>query len=183
MADGFVAGLSELRCDAFVADFQEKRMLYWLRKVKAEKMEELVKNIRPVAAPRSSQNPREHITPPYVAPLSGAAQSLPTTVNQTPYPPGPNPVHSIADPRRMSTPVYSIPPGHSAHAPPGPHAPSGPRRASNPAHSMPPYHARMPHPQGPPANHPFPAAAFTNYQPPYPPRPSPYGSYAYPAYR
>lgn len=176
MADRYVAGSSDLDCDVFVADYQKKRTLYWLRKVKAEKMEELVKNMRPVAAPRSPRHSREHITPPYVAPMPG--HSLPPTVHQTPYPPGPNPAHSIPPgPRKMSAPVYSTPPapGHSIHVP------HDPRRMSNPTHSMPPYpRVAMPHPHQPPANHPFPAAAFANYRPPYP---QPYGSYPSNAYR
>jgi hypothetical protein len=170
MADRYVAGLSEMNCDAFVADFQEQRTLYWLRKVKAEKMEELLKNMRPTAAPRSPRPAISPATPPYIAPMPGIPQpsrSFPTASIPTPYP----------------HPGHSVPPRH---------------RGSNPAQSMPPYHPRMPQmsmpqpqPQGPPQGHPFPAAAFTGYQPPgvptgYPPRPpphpAPYSSYPANAY-
>ena len=167
-----------MSCDTFLADFQEQRTLYWLRKVKAEKMEELLKKNRPVPSPRSPRTPRQPVIPPYIAPMPGThhAQSLPTSSLQTPYPPGP-PV--------MSNPSRSIPPDS--------------RRMSNPAQSMPPYHPRlpqmpMPQPPGPPQGHPFPAAAFSGYHPhppgmptPYPPggaaHHTPYGGYPASTYR
>ena len=165
MADRYVAGLSEMSCDRFVAGFHEQRTLYWLRKVKAEKMEELLKNMRPVAAPRSPRPSQPPTNPPYVAPMPGvpqASHSLPTASIPAHYP----------------HPTHSVPPRH---------------RVSNPAQSMPPYHPSMPQmpmpqPQGPHQGHPFPAAAFTGYQPPsgYPPRPpaqpAPYGGYPANAY-
>lgn len=159
MADQYVSGSSDMNCDAFVSEFQKQRMLYWLRKVKAEKMDQLIKNFRPVAAPRSPRPSRQNVDPPYLSPMpqaTPALHSLPVSTPQAPYPHNPHP-------------AQSIPPHHD------------PRRMSNPAQSMPPYPQhlpQMPVPQG----HPFPAAAFTGYPPPQRPArsPYPYGT-SYPA--
>lgn len=171
MADRYVSGSSDMNYDAFVSEFQAQRMLYWLRKVKAEKMEQLLKNMRPVAAPRSPRPGHPSVNPPYLAPMTGnsihpntSSHSLPVSTHQPPYPP------------------HNPHPSHSMHPMPAQH---DPRRMSNPAQSMPPYPqhvSQMPAPQG----HPFPAAAFTGYPgvtPGYPPpqqptRPTqPYGIY------
>ena len=192
MADRYVSGLTDMNSDAFVSEFQGQRTLYWLRKVKAEKMEQLLKNIRPVAAPRSPRPSHPSANPPYLAPMQGNAlhtstssHSLPaSSYHQPPYPPNPHPgnsVYSMApqpDTRRMSNPH----PGHSVYSMvPQPDT----RRMSNPAQPMPPYPQqaqRMPIPQG----HPFPPAAFTGYPgvtqgypPPRQPArpPQPYGIY------
>lgn len=129
-------------------------------------MEQLLKNMRPVAAPRSPRPEKQHVTPPYVTPMPNSQpQSLPVP---TPYHSGPQ-IHSISpqpDPRRMSNPTHSMPPYHPQHTP-----------------GMP----------IPPPGHPFPAAAFSSYPtrgtsgypPPQtqrPPYPHPYGSYPANAY-
>ena len=168
MADNYVSGSSEMSLDSFVSDFQEQRSLYWLRKIKAEKMDQLLKNMRPVPAPRSSK--QNAVSPPYISPMPTPRhpQSLPSSSAHQPYPVGP---------------LHSIPPSHP-----------DPRRTSNPAHSMPPYPQRSPQMPVPPAQgHPFPAAAFSSYPsggvtqgypPPQqrPPHPHPYGSYPANAY-
>ena len=160
MADKYVAGLSEMSMDSFVTDFQEKRTLYWLRKVKAEKMEELLKNMRPVAAPRSPRTSRQP-NPPYVAAMPGGprpnpAQSLPPP-HHMPYPP---------DPRRPSNPGVSMPPYHQG----GPQMPM-PQGHPFPAAAFSSYYR--------------PPAAQPPYQPRggTPPRPAPYGRYPASSYR
>lgn len=123
----------------FSEEFLKLRTQYWLRKVKAEKMEDLLKNRQPKAAPRQ---PRVGGPPaPYRAPFqsSNPMHSLPVV----------GPPHYPPDSRRVSDPPAPAP------YPPGPS-------------SMP-----QPHPTG----HPFPAAAFTPYNPHH--HPSPH----YPNYR
>lgn len=152
LADSYVSGTSDISSDDFVTQYQEKRTLYWLRKVRAEKMEELLKNIQPVAAPRSPR-PRASVPAPYVAPMS---HSLPVSTHHHPsYPQGP------------------APPGYS-------HVPN-PAQSIHPYHHQAPTRMPMPQPGVPPQGHPFnPAASYARYpgQMPYPPRPvPPYGSY------
>ena len=100
----FIAGKSELPLQEFHAEFIKQRSQYLLRKVKAEKLDELLKNRIPVPAPRT----RTHKNP------SNPVQSLPT-----PYPP---------DSRRMPDPAaslqpYSASPRGSSGGMPVPHFP------------------------------------------------------------
>lgn len=143
--------------DQWLESVIRQRQLYWLRKVKAEKMEELVKQKQPRPMPRSPRVPRagpETSMPPYLAPL-----------------PQQNPTHSL--------------PAHMQPQPPYPTDTRGALNPS-PAASLPPYQPpqmSMPQPSMPPG-HPFPHAAFTPYQPRSPgqyprqppPRPAPYAS-------
>ncbi|CAI8027198.1 Vacuolar protein sorting-associated protein 37A [Geodia barretti] len=153
LADSYVSGSSDISADDFVAQYQEKRTLYWLRKVQAEKMEELLKNMRPVPAPRRSSNNRPSIPAPYVSPMPRPSTSLPvSTPHHPPYLHGPAP-------------------------PPGVYS-----QMQNPAQSIQPYHQaqRMPIPQPgvPPHGHPFnPAAPFARYPVPLQRPVTPYGSY------
>ena len=143
--------------DEFSDEFLKLRTQYWLRKVKAEKMEDLLKNRQPKAAPR----PQKVGGPP-------------------PRPPAP-----YRAPYQPPNPMYSLPVAGPSHYSPD-------RRVSDPAPAPAPYPSGpSPMPQSHPTGHPFPAAAFTpynpqhhpsphypNYRPPHPPyssRPPPYG--------
>ena len=123
LADKYLSGKP---VDDFVEEFMRLRSQYWLRKVKAEKMDELIRSQHPSPRSRPKRPPNPVIRPPYVSPM-----------------PVPHPAHSLPPSQARS-------PGRS------------------PAQSLPPY-AHQPMPQ-PPVNHPFPAAAFTPYQPPRPPQ-------------
>ena len=135
-------------------EFKKQRVLYWLRKVKTEKMEELLKKKQPKPAPRSprANKPTESIHPPYLAPLSTSpAQSLPVSANlHPPYP----------APRRISEPGQSLP----QYQMPQPMPPSS-------MHPFPAAAFTSYHPQ--PSNPPYPGR-------PQPPRPSPYGGHRFP---
>ncbi len=53
-AADFIGGKSSLSLEEFSEEFVKQRTLFWLRKVKAEKMKELLANYRPTPMPRSS---------------------------------------------------------------------------------------------------------------------------------
>lgn len=125
MASDFIAGKSDLSVDDFKDQFLELRQAYWMRKVKSDKLDELLKNQRPTPAPRGARTP---VTPtqPQPLPPQNPAQSLPAHLqpSQAPYP---------VEPRRGSQPT-----------PPPPYARRGPvsmPRLPPPGHpfsSMPP---------------------------------------------
>lgn len=127
----YVAGKTELTLEAFQEEFLKLRTEYWLRKVKAEKMDELLKNRIPMPAPRS---PRIH----HVPPPSDPARSLPTSA---PYP---------ADARRMPDPSASLPP-YSSTSPTGRGMPLP--RLPPPGHPFTPNYA-SPYHQGPVGSYP-----------------------------
>lgn len=104
MAADFVAGKSDLPVDSFKDKFLELRQKYWMRKVKAEKLEELLKNQRPTPHPRV---PRTQPQPQVQ--MQNPAQSLPSHMQ---HQPAPYPVDS----RRPSEPVptMSIPAPYAA---------------------------------------------------------------------
>ena len=136
-----MSGSSDISADNFVAQFQEKRTLYWLRKVRAEKMDECLKNIRPVPAPRSSR-PTPSIPPPYVAPLPRPAHSLPVFAPHQPHgPPATSPVYS-----HMPHPAQSVQPYHQAPRMPMPGIPPQ-GHPFNPAAPFASYSGQMPVPQ------------------------------------
>ena len=99
MASDFIAGKSDLSADDFKENFLELRQTYWMRKVKQEKIEELLKNQRPTPAPRAVRTQPHPVDP---------AHSVPTHLHP-PYP---------MDARRPSDPVpgSSVPPPYSTHA-------------------------------------------------------------------
>jgi len=134
--------------DNFTKEFLDQRTQYWLRKVKAEKMVELLRNKQPKPIPRSPRNARAPpVKPaPYLSPLahSTPAQSLPASGTApyppgnrrvsdpapTPYPPGPSIMPQPAPPTGHPFPAaaftpYQPQPHHSAHYPnhPPPHPP------------------------------------------------------------
>ena len=159
LADTFIAGTSDLNMEKFAVEVHEQRVLYWLRKVKAEKMEGLLKSRRPTPVTRSPQPSRAQVNPPYLSPMPNShppppTHSLPPTSHAVSYP---------HDPRRPSDPGQSMPPYYQA-------AP------------------RMPMPSMAPTRHPFPAAAFSYYRPPQQPypgpnKPAPYSGHGYQGYR
>ena len=103
MASDFISGKSDLSADDFKDKFLELRQTYWQRKVKSEKLDELIKNQRPTPAPRGPRT----IAHPHPVPQN-PAQSLPAHVqHQTPYP---------MEPRRPSEPLptTSMPPPYAA---------------------------------------------------------------------
>lgn len=116
MAADFIAGKSDLSADDFKENFLSLRQIYWTRKVKAEKLAELLKNKRPQAHPRVPRNQMQ----PYVQPQN-PAQSLPAHVQHqsAPYPvelrcpSEPTPTLSMPAP-------YAVPPNVSMPRPPPP---------------------------------------------------------------
>lgn len=78
--------------------FLKERTLYWLRKVKLEKMKELLQNYRPVPAPRTSHSTptsTSSAAPPYPADNPGPMHSLPPQHQSPGYPVAPNPAVSL----------------------------------------------------------------------------------------
>ena len=109
MASDFVSGKSDLSSDDFKDQFLELRQAYWMRKIKNEKLDELLKNQRPTPAPRG---PRTPITAaqPHPLPPQHPAQSLPPHLqSQALYP---------VESRRPSepSPMSSIPPPYAAQS-------------------------------------------------------------------
>ena len=124
LADSYISGSSQISADEFVTQFQEKRMLYWLRKVRAEKMEELLKNIRPVPTPRSPRpsSAKPAIPPPYIAPMP--AHSLPVSAahHHPPYPHGPMQPHMTRPNQSMAPYPHQVPQMPMPGGHPFPHA-------------------------------------------------------------
>ena len=144
MASDFVAGKSSLSLEEFQEEFVAQRKLFWLRKVKTEKMKELLLNYRPTPSPRnihksSSENQMTSSNaqpPPYPSPLqslpvqhahssTGYPDSSPSSL--PPYPPRssmPVPSRPTANqpfPAAAYTPYNSVPPQRPpAYAGPGP---------------------------------------------------------------
>ena len=109
MASDFVSGKLDLSVDDFKDQFLELRQAYWTRKVKSEKLDELLKNLRPTPAPRGVRTPAT-ATQLQPLPHQHPAHSLPPHLQtQTPYP---------MEQRRPSepTPMSSMPPPYAAQA-------------------------------------------------------------------
>lgn len=115
LAADFVGGKSSLALEEFQEKFIELRTLYWLRKVKTEKMKELVANIRPTPAPRTFHN-----TTGFLPPL----QSLPAQSNPSPgY--SQEPASSLPPyPSQSTMPVPNNPFPAAAYTKPGPPKPA-----------------------------------------------------------
>ena len=163
MASDFVAGKSDLSMDDFKDKFLEMRGTYWMRKVKSEKLDELLKNQRPTPAPRTLR------TQPQPQVSTSPAQSLP------PHMAGQAPYH--VEPRRPSEPMptasmppraapYAVQPNVSMPHPPPP---------GHPFSSIPSY------PQQAAAGYPQTGYPQTGYpaRPPMRPAPPPYASYGH----
>jgi len=108
-AADFIGGKSTLNLEEFSEEFVKKRMLFWLRKVKAEKMRELLANYRPTPMPRASMP---------------STSSMPMSPgNSFPSPTGSYP------PQRFSDPAASLPPypQNSSSGMPNPQSSMGPR--------------------------------------------------------
>ena len=140
MAADFVAGKSDLSADDFKENFLSLRQTYWTRKVKSEKLEELLKNKRPQALPRV---PRTQLQPP-VQPQN-PAQSLPAHMQHQPAP-YPVELRRPSEPTpTMSMPApYAVQPNVSMPHPPSPGHPFSSVPAGYPGYPMRP-------PQQPPA--------------------------------
>lgn len=155
LGDSYLSGKSEMSVSEFSEEFLKLRTQYWLRKVKAEKMEDLLKNRQPKAAPRQPKvgGPPPRPPAPYRAPFqpSNPMQSLPVV----------GPPHYPPESRRVSDPAPApYPPGPSSM--PQPHPTGHPF----PAAAFTPYN---------PQHHPSPH--YPNYRspnPPYSSRPPPY---------
>lgn len=110
MASDFVSGKSELAVDDFKDQFLKLRQSYWTRKVKSEKLDELLKNQRPTPAPRGPRTPVSMAPQPHQVPPQNPAHLLPAHLQtQAPYP---------VEPRRPSepSPMSSMPPPYAAQA-------------------------------------------------------------------
>lgn len=153
MASDFIAGKSEFSADEFKDRFFELRQTYWMRKVKTDKFEELLKNQRPTPAPRV---PRTQPPQPNVQDQN-PAQSLPAHMqHHAPYP---------AESRRTSEPISSMPPPYSVGSSmPMPRLPP----PGHPFSSIPPSYGHQP---GPSAGYPA--------RPPPRPGHGPYASYGH----
>lgn len=101
LASDFVGGKSSLSLEQFQDEYLKQRTLYWLRKVKVEKMKELLQNYRPTAAPRTvhsttastSQPPAPQGASNFTSPLHSlpAQQQHPPPQGSSPgYPPNPS---------------------------------------------------------------------------------------------
>ena len=146
MAADFVGGKSPLSVEEFTESFIKQRTLYWLRKVKSEKMKEL---IRPVPVPRTVHKHTPTTTSPIPTSYSTPLQSLP-------------PQHS-QPPSRRPEPSSSLPP-----YPPQPRMPM-PQGGMG---GMPMPRGGMPIPQRVPVNSYY-GAGFANSVPV---RPAPYAN-------
>ena len=111
--------------DGFVKTFMDTRLTYWKRKVKAEKMKELIKQ-----QPLTSVSPYPH---------SASDPTFPSYTGQTPYP-------------SNTTPLHSLPPTRPAPYQAGPGARRSLPNASipYPPQSTPPYGSVQPHQNTPP---------------------------------
>ena len=115
MASDFVSGKLSLSLEEFQEQFVKQRTLYWLRKVKAEKMKELLMNYRPTAAPRHNLPAATSSTAPY--PTPSPLHSLPVHQQHPPH------SSSSSSPGYPPDPSSSLPPypaGQSAMPAPGP---------------------------------------------------------------
>lgn len=139
MAADFIGGKSSLNLAEFEEKFMQDRTLYWLRKVKVEKMKELLLNYRPTPSPRTARS-LPTSTPPAIAsvssppyPGSSPMQSLPAqhqspgypvglpTASLPPYPP----TNAMPAPQKVTHPFAYTPYPNAAPARPPPYA--GPR--------------------------------------------------------
>lgn len=112
----FINGKSSMSLEEFEEEFVKQRTLFWLRKVKSEKMKELLLNYKPTPAPRTihnctSDSSMTSNTPPYPnssspslhsLPPQSRAQSLPDPAAS--LPPYPNQPGSMPSPDRSSLP-------------------------------------------------------------------------------
>lgn len=124
MAD-FVGGKSSLNLEEFSEEFVKQRTLYWLRKVKAEKMKELIANYRPTPLPRTT----------------APATSVPNSTSYT------SPLHSLPphhDSGHLPDPTVSLPPYPNQVRMPQPQVPSG---GPFPSAAYTPYPSKQPPPR------------------------------------
>lgn len=125
MAD-FVGGKTSLGLEDFSESFIKQRTLYWLRRVKAEKMRELMASYRPTPLPRTAvPTTTIHNSTSHTSPL----HSLP-------------PQHMLP-PSHLSDPTVSLPPYPARGGMPQPQIPSS---GSFPVVAYPPHKQHVPRP-------------------------------------
>lgn len=124
MASDFMSGKSDLSVEEFKDQFLELRRTYWMRRVKCEKLDELIKNQRPTPAPRAPRTPVAAQPQLAVPSQQHPSHSLPAHFQQqaAPYPieprrpSEPTPLSSMQPPPYSAQPNVSMPcvppPGH-----------------------------------------------------------------------
>ena len=191
LASTILAGGSELRPDEFISQFRSKRTTYWLRKIKVEKMDRLIKERPAHPSPSASIPPYPTVglsgpVMPHPFPTSSSAQGA----RAVPPKPAPYSVTHSVPPASYPSPVrptHSFPPSYVHGRNPGPSPvqsippPSYPRSPGMP----------MPQPSPPrPSMHRYPPPTASLYgrspqqygapppamgRPMYPMQPYPYG--------
>ncbi len=162
MTEQFLDRNTEMDLDNFVKTFMDSRITYWKRKVKTDKMEEIIKRAPVNVMPMNST------MPPY-PPHSSTEQSFPPGYH---YPPSNHPVHSITPARPAP---YPHDPGTRRSLP----TQSLYYQQPNPTQSL----YSMP-PSYPPQDTPGQQPPYPTQSGGYPPRPqgySPHSSYRPPA--
>ena len=156
MASEFIGGKSTLSLEDFQEDFIKQRTLYWLRRVKSEKMKELLQNSRPIPAPRKAH------TSASALPAANVATTNPPPVQSLP----PQHAHPSSSPGYPSEPTASLPPYPSRPVMPMPQQQH--QAGPFPAAAYTSYRNPAPPVARPPSN-PVPPV----------PRPQPYGGHGY----